>query len=97
MDRNLYRRIEIMYPVLDGKLKRRLIRDLETNLQDNTQGLGVARRRRLSPLSAAGGRRRGLRADRPATRTFRILLMADTEFHSHGLEPGPAPARGPRG
>ena len=37
MDRNLYRRIEIMYPILDRKLKRRLIRDLEINLSDNTQ------------------------------------------------------------
>ena len=37
MDRNLYRRIEIMYPILDGRLKRRLIRDLKINLQDNTQ------------------------------------------------------------
>ncbi|MDE0006287.1 MAG: RNA degradosome polyphosphate kinase, partial [Rhodospirillaceae bacterium] len=37
MDRNLYRRIEIMFPVLDGKLKQRLIRELKTNLDDNTQ------------------------------------------------------------
>ncbi len=37
MDRNLYRRIEIMYPILNGALKRRLVRDLQTNLDDNTQ------------------------------------------------------------
>ena len=37
MDRNLYRRIEIMYPILEKNLKRRLIRDLETNLADNTE------------------------------------------------------------
>lgn len=37
MDRNLYRRIEIMFPILDGNLKRRLIRELKTNLDDNTQ------------------------------------------------------------
>ncbi|MCY3730789.1 MAG: polyphosphate kinase 1, partial [Rhodospirillaceae bacterium] len=37
MDRNLYRRIEIMFPILNGQLKRRLIRDLKINLRDNTQ------------------------------------------------------------
>ena len=37
MDRNLFRRIEIMYPILNGHLKRRLIHDLETNLADNTE------------------------------------------------------------
>ncbi len=37
MDRNLFRRIEIMYPILDGNLKRRPIDDLETNLTDNSE------------------------------------------------------------
>jgi len=37
MDRNFFRRIEIMYPILDGALKRRLIADLELYLADNTQ------------------------------------------------------------
>ena len=37
MDRNLFRRIEIMYPILDGNLKRRLIHDLDINLADNTE------------------------------------------------------------
>ena len=37
MDRNLYRRIEIMYPILDPGMKQRLIRDLDTYLADNTE------------------------------------------------------------
>jgi polyphosphate kinase len=37
MDRNFFRRIEIMYPILDGRLKARLIADLDTYLIDNTQ------------------------------------------------------------
>lgn len=37
MDRNLFRRIEIMFPVLEPPLKRRLIGDLDTYLADNTQ------------------------------------------------------------
>jgi polyphosphate kinase len=37
MDRNFFRRIEIMYPILDPRLKARLISDLDTYLLDNTQ------------------------------------------------------------
>jgi len=37
MDRNLYRRIEIMYPILDSSIKQRLIGDLDTYLADNSQ------------------------------------------------------------
>jgi polyphosphate kinase len=37
MDRNFFRRIEIMYPILDAELKSRLIADLELHLADNTQ------------------------------------------------------------
>ncbi len=37
MDRNLYRRIEVMFPILDPALKRRLIGDLDIYLADNLQ------------------------------------------------------------
>jgi polyphosphate kinase len=38
MDRNFFRRIELCFPVLDAKLKRRVIREgLEPYLEDNTQ------------------------------------------------------------
>ncbi|HEX7081732.1 MAG TPA: polyphosphate kinase 1 [Gammaproteobacteria bacterium] len=37
MDRNFFRRIEVMYPILAPRLKARLIADLETYLADNTQ------------------------------------------------------------
>ena len=37
MDRNFFRRIEIMFPILDPRLKARLISDLDTYLADNTQ------------------------------------------------------------
>ena len=37
MDRNLYRRIEVMFPILDPALKRRVIGDLQTYLADNTE------------------------------------------------------------
>ncbi|HEU4619217.1 MAG TPA: polyphosphate kinase 1, partial [Gammaproteobacteria bacterium] len=37
MDRNFFRRIEIMYPILDPRLKARLVSDLDTYLLDNTQ------------------------------------------------------------
>ena len=37
MDRNLYRRIEVMYPILDPGLKQRIIGDLDTYLADNTE------------------------------------------------------------
>jgi polyphosphate kinase len=37
MDRNFFRRIEIMYPILDRRLERRLVGDLDAYLRDNTQ------------------------------------------------------------
>ena len=37
MDRNLFRRIEIMFPIVEQRLKRRLISDLDVYLADNVQ------------------------------------------------------------
>ncbi len=37
MDRNFFRRIEIMFPILDVAIKQRLIADLDLYLGDNTQ------------------------------------------------------------
>lgn len=37
MDRNFYRRIEVMFPILDPALKRQVIGDLQTYLADNTE------------------------------------------------------------
>ena len=37
MDRNMFRRIEVMFPILDTQLKRRLIGDLDLYLRDNLQ------------------------------------------------------------
>ncbi|HMB74692.1 MAG TPA: polyphosphate kinase 1 [Gammaproteobacteria bacterium] len=37
MDRNFFRRIEVMFPILDPGIRQRLIGDLDTYLADNTQ------------------------------------------------------------
>ena len=37
MDRNFFRRIEVMFPILDEQIKQRLVADLELYLADNTQ------------------------------------------------------------
>jgi len=37
MDRNFFRRIEVMFPILDPGIQQRLIGDLDTYLSDNTQ------------------------------------------------------------
>src|SRR5690606_3516287 len=37
MDRNFFRRIELMFPIVDEKLKVRVMADLDTYLADNTQ------------------------------------------------------------
>ena len=55
MDRNLYRRIEVMYPILDPALKQRLIGDLDTYLADNTEAWELSSDgtyRRTSPRDA---------------------------------------------
>jgi polyphosphate kinase len=58
MDRNFFRRIEIMFPILDDVIKQRLIADLDTYLEDNTQswtldGEGEYRRIEKQPDSPA--------------------------------------------
>jgi polyphosphate kinase len=35
MDRNFFSRIEVMYPILDKKIKKRLMRNLDSYLADN--------------------------------------------------------------
>jgi polyphosphate kinase len=37
MDRNMFRRIEVMFPILEPSLRRRVMVDLETYLADNSQ------------------------------------------------------------
>jgi polyphosphate kinase len=37
MDRNFFRRIELMFPILDEGLKARVMADLDTYLADNVQ------------------------------------------------------------
>ena len=54
MDRNMFRRIEIMFPVLDPRLKRRLIGDLDTYLADNTQAWELQRNGTYELLASEG-------------------------------------------
>lgn len=60
MDRNFFRRIELCFPVLDPKLKRRVIAEgLKRYLEDNSQAWEMdadGRYRRLKPSSAADAR-----------------------------------------
>jgi polyphosphate kinase len=37
MDRNFFRRVEVMFPVLDAQLRGRLLADLDIYLSDNSQ------------------------------------------------------------
>ena len=57
MDRNFFRRIELCFPILDPKLKRRVINEsLQRYLDDNTQAWSMdvdGHYRRLHPPSAA--------------------------------------------
>jgi polyphosphate kinase len=52
MDRNMFRRIEIMFPVLDRRLKSRLIGDLDQYLADNTQAWELQANGEYRPLAA---------------------------------------------
>ena len=54
MDRNMFRRIEVMFPVLENRLKRRLIADLDTYLADNTQAWELQSGGDYLPLAAEG-------------------------------------------
>jgi polyphosphate kinase len=60
MDRNFFRRIELCFPVLDTKLKRRVIAEgLKRYLDDNMQAWEMdadGRYRRLKPASVADAR-----------------------------------------
>ena len=37
MERNFFRRIEVMFPIVDPEIRQRLLSDLDTYLSDNTQ------------------------------------------------------------
>lgn len=52
MDRNMFRRIEIMFPVLEPRLKQRLIADLDLYLADNTQSWDLQGSGEYLPQSA---------------------------------------------
>ena len=54
MDRNMFRRIEIMFPILKNRLKQRLIADLDIYLSDNTQAWNLNASGRYQPLAADG-------------------------------------------
>ena len=54
MDRNFFRRIELMFPVLDPRLKQRLMADLDTYLADNTQAWDLQAGGQYLPLSVEG-------------------------------------------
>jgi polyphosphate kinase len=54
MDRNMFRRIEVMYPVIDARLRQRLITDLDLYLADNTQAWELQASGDYLPLSASG-------------------------------------------
>jgi len=54
MDRNVFRRVEICFPIQDPQLKQRLIGDLDLCLQDNLgawelQASGAWNKRRVLP------------------------------------------------
>ncbi len=52
MDRNMFRRIEVMFPVLERSIKRRLISDLDLYLSDNTQSWNLSAGGQYQPLTA---------------------------------------------
>jgi polyphosphate kinase len=52
MDRNMFRRIEVMFPVTTKRLKQRLIADLDTYLNDNTQAWNLTASGEYQPVSA---------------------------------------------
>jgi polyphosphate kinase len=55
MDRNLFRRIEIMFPIRKKSLKTRLIGDLDTALADNTQAWELRADGSYVPIAIAEG------------------------------------------
>jgi polyphosphate kinase len=54
MDRNLFRRIEIMFPIRKKSLRTRLIADLDKGLADNTQAWELKADGTYSQIAAAG-------------------------------------------
>jgi polyphosphate kinase len=54
MDRNMFRRIELMFPLLDARLKRRVIADLDVYLADNTQAWELQPSGEYLPLNTSG-------------------------------------------
>jgi polyphosphate kinase len=55
MDRNMFRRIEVMFPVLETQHKQRLISDLDLYLADNTQAWSLKPSSEYELLTAGAG------------------------------------------
>lgn len=54
MGRNMFRRIEVMFPISDAKLKRRIMRDLDTYLADNAQAWELQANGEYASLRTSG-------------------------------------------
>jgi polyphosphate kinase len=69
MDRNFYRRVELMFPILDRRHRERVIADLDLYLADNTQAWALRPSGRYEPLSPE-------RQDRPISAQRELLRRA---------------------
>ncbi|MBS0396012.1 MAG: polyphosphate kinase 1 [Proteobacteria bacterium] len=71
MERNFFRRVEVAFPVERGKLRERIVRDLETWLADNTNAW---------LLQADGAYRRSVPGAEPPFSAQQALLERHAEF-----------------
>ncbi len=71
MDRNFFRRIEVMFPILDGDIRSRLLADLDTYLADNCQAWELQAQGNYLPVTRAEG------DDRMAAQEILLRLLAE--------------------
>ena len=55
MRRNLYNRVEVVFPVMDARLQKQVLRIFETSLADNTQSWALGPEGTYEPLQPAEG------------------------------------------
>ena len=79
MDRNFFSRIEIMFPILKKRIKRRLINNLDTYLADNTQAWELMSDGSYRLISPKAGE------TRQSAQSSLLLEYAETSSHSVGL------------
>lgn len=74
MNRNIYRRIEVCFPVLDEQIKRQLLAILDLQMQDNVKAVGLGKNLKNEPI---------VNKNEPIQSQYRIYQLLKNEKYNN--------------